>query len=93
MEPITEQEIDRIAGNTGKALRAKNRVSIVIPEKAGGNPPWEGGLNGHFFRIRRGVPVEVPESLAELIRQNEAVTEAARESVRIYATGRGKRLG
>ena len=50
--------------------------------------PWEGGINGYFFRIQRGVAVSVPQSLAELIRQNAQVQLLGEASVRPYkATG------
>lgn len=93
MKYITDQEIDRLSGEAGKRLGAEPKRNIVIaPASDGQNAPWEGGLNGYFFRIPRGVPVLVPESLARLIEENECVAELSRERVREYSRGRGKRL-
>ena len=98
MTYITDKEIDNLRGETGRALAREEKVRLVIePHKSGlqgcgANIPWEGGLNGHFFRIPRGVEVEIPESLAALIRQNAAVTELAGKLVSEYKRGRGKKL-
>lgn len=91
MDYLNENEMERISGDTGRALAAQRKVTIII---AGAleDAPWEGGLNGYFFRIRRGAPVEVPESIAELIRENERVTELSQKAVGEYTRGRGKKL-
>ncbi|HWQ58319.1 MAG TPA: hypothetical protein VN540_04795 [Clostridia bacterium] len=91
MDYLNENELEKISGETGKALAAGKKVTIVIPDTADG-APWEGGLNGYFFRIRRGVPVEVPEAIAELIRENERATVLARGALSEYRRGRGKKL-
>ena len=91
MQYITDKEIDRLQGKVGEMLMAEPRVSLIIA----GQPdetPWEGGINGYFFRIRRGVQVSVPQSLWELIRQNEQVQLMAEARVRPYKGNRGKRL-
>lgn len=94
MKYITDQEIDRLTGEAGSRLRAEKKVRIAItPVDDGRNAPWEGGLNGYFFRIPRGIPVEVPESLARLIQENEQVAELSKARMREYSAGRGKRLG
>ena len=93
MNYITDKEIDSLSGEIGHALAQETKVRIMIePLSSGCNIPWEGGLNGHFFRIPRGVEVEIPASLAALIRQNAAVTELAGKLVSEYKRGRGKRL-
>ncbi|MBQ9950322.1 MAG: hypothetical protein IJO93_06350 [Clostridia bacterium] len=74
---------------------------IVINEKedyariklAAGDRPWTGGINGKFYRISRGVPVDVPVNLAKLIRQNEEVTILSKRSVEEYKKPEGKCLG
>ena len=58
-EYMTETEIDSIASETGKALAKEPKVTITI-QPEGGEAYWEGGVNGHFFRIRTGEPVAVP---------------------------------
>lgn len=91
MDYLNENELERISGDTGRALAAQRKVTLVISD-AGDGAPWEGGLNGYFFRIRRGVPVEVPEAIAELIRENEQTTELSRGALGEYRRGRGKKL-
>ena len=94
MRYMSDQEIDRLSGAAGKRLASEPKVEIVIaPAEGGQDVPWEGGLNGYFFRIPRGVRVQVPQSLAALIRENERVAELSRAQVRAYSAGRGKRLG
>ena len=93
MDYITENEMARVMGNTGRVLQAEPRVTIIIGKRPEEAEYWEGGLNGYFFRIKRGAEVKVPESIAELIRENDRVTELARERLTEYTAGRGKRLG
>jgi len=91
MDYMTEEQIDRLASDTGAALRAEPRVRLSIaPDNLGGY--WEGGINGHFFRIRTGVEVEVPQSLAALIAQSARVRVEAERAVNAYR-GRGRKVG
>ncbi len=90
MQYITEQQIDEIANETCKALAAEKKVAITIsPEN--GRPFWEGGINGHFFRIRTETRVEVPESLAKVIAETDRVRVESLKAVKAYQSG-GKRL-
>ena len=92
MQYITEAEIDKITSDTCGALAKEPRVRITIrPEN--GEAFWEGGINGHFFRIRTGEPVEVPESLARLIADSAKTERLAKKRVSAYASGGGKRVG
>ena len=91
MNYITESEIERIASDTGDVLRKEKKVSIIISGDGVG-AYWEGGINGHIFRIKTGVEVTVPESLYRLIRQNAAVSRASEEAAAPYR-GRGRKLG
>ena len=84
----TKKEIEMIAGK----LSAEPKVCIMIHAKNRQERYWEGGINGHFYRIERGVPVEVPESLAKLIRQGAVVELLAKEGVRAYRGG-GRKIG
>lgn len=76
-----------VAGDMGAALAKGPRVDIVIA----GEGPWLGGINGYFFRIKRGVRVSVPESLYMLIKQSERVEKLSKAVVAPF-TGAGKRL-
>lgn len=81
-------------GRTGIAetLLDEPKVTVVIPVKNEKERYWEGGINGRFFRVERGVPVEAPESLARLIRTGAAAQTLAGEETRAYRGG-GRRLG
>ena len=91
MDYLTEQQIDQLASDTGTALRAEPRVRLTIsPDNLGAY--WEGGINGHFFRIKTGVEVELPIRLGLLIAQSARVRMEAEKTVSAYR-GRGKRVG
>ena len=91
MNYLTEAEIDNIASETGKLLAAEPKVVLTIqPEN--GESHWEGGVNGHFFRIRTGEPVAVPQSLATLIAQSAQVRLESEARVRAYRKSGGKKV-
>jgi len=90
MQYITEQQIDRLTSATGDRLRKEEKVLLTIADNGTGRY-WEGGINGHFFRIRVGEPVELPKSLAKLISENRAVVQEGRRKVRAFR-GNGKKL-
>ncbi len=91
MQYMTEAQIDTISTETGKALANEDKVSISIqPEN--GETHWEGGINGHFFRIRTGETVEVPQSLATLIAQSAQVRYESEARVRAYRKSGGKKV-
>ena len=81
---VTEKELEM------KDARAY--VSIVI-EDDGSGVPWEGGINGTFYRISRGTPVSVPENLARLISANNRVLNVSSSEMQDYRSASGKRLG
>ena len=91
MQYMTESQIDGIATETGKALAKEDKVTITIqPEN--GESHWEGGINGHFFRIRTGEAVDVPQSLATLIAQSAQVRYEGEARVRAYRKSGGKKV-
>ena len=91
MHYITESEIDRIASETGKALAGEPKVTLVIrPEN--GEPFWEGGVNGHFFRIKTNESVAVPQSLATLIAQSALVRVQCETRTRAYRKSGGRKV-
>ena len=61
------------------AARKKPRmVTIKIPrDPSGESNEISASLNGKVYLIKRGVPVEVPEELAEIIVNSERAQEAA----------------
>ncbi|MDL2259226.1 hypothetical protein LJC42_08815, partial [Eubacteriales bacterium OttesenSCG-928-K08] len=81
----------RIASQTGAALKKEKKVKLTIsPDNLG--EYWEGGINGHFFRIRTGEELELPTSLAELISQSARVKMEAKKLTAAYK-GNGKKIG
>ena len=88
MKYLSAAEIDNITSETGKALAAQEKVSIMISKDRG--PYWEGGINGHMFRIQTGVVVKVPRDLATLIAQNADVLEQSEKAAKEYTKPGGK---
>ncbi len=65
--------------------------TITIPGSST-DSPWEGCLNSVNYRIRRGVPVEVPSAVAELIRRSEEEKRRSSALLARFASGEGVRL-
>jgi len=63
--PMTEQE--QCARRTGELLSKEPRVRIQLPAAGEEGSAVPVGINGYFYRIRRGVTVEVPQSVADLL--------------------------
>ena len=49
------------------------KTETIVIRRTAGDRPWEGCVNSVNYRIERGVPVEVPEEVAELIRRSETL--------------------
>ena len=92
MQYITEQEIDQISSETGKRLAAEKKDVLTIRSRHG-EAYWEGGVNGHFFRIRTETPVAVPQSLAALIARSSEVLVLSSRALRAYEQSGGRKLG
>ena len=75
-----------------KAKTESNYIVLVIEDDESGLP-WEGGINGTFYRISRGQPVTVPANLARLIQANARATRLSDIELQEYKNGSGKRLG
>lgn len=91
MNYISDREIDRLQGEMGSALAAQPRVKMLIRDNGTG-APWEGGINGYFFRIPRGTMVELPEAIARLIQQSEQVEIMGERRIRPYKGNRGRKM-
>ena len=83
MNYITDKEIDAIQGDMGETLRKQPRVRMRIE----GSGYWEGGINGWFFRVRRGEETELPKSIAELIQRSEQVAVMGVAGLHICSMG------
>lgn len=90
MDYMTEHEIDTITNETGAQLSKEARVLVTVTTEHG-EPYWEGGINGCFFRIRTNTPVAVPKSLAALIAQSAKVRLESKAKLRAYEQN-GKRV-
>lgn len=75
-------------------IDAQEQTEIMLPLFPGiEDHPWEGGVNGTFYRIKRGIKVKVPKNVAELIEESEMLREQSRNETLAYRRGMGKRLG
>lgn len=75
-------------------IDAQEQTEIMLPLFPGiEDYPWEGGVNGTFYRIKPGIKVKVPKNVAELIEESEMLREQSRNETLAYRRGMGKRLG
>ena len=75
-------------------IDAQEQTEIMLPLFPGIEVyPWEGGVNGTFYRFKRGIKVKVPKNVAELIDESETLREQSRNETLAYRRGMGKRLG
>lgn len=65
--------------NATNNAKSKKRVAVRLPRLAGQNAIQEEffSVNGRNYRIKRGETVEIPEEIAEIIRNNEQAEEYA----------------
>ena len=64
---------------TNKAENASKRVTVRLPRNAGQNAVQDEFFSVNFvnYIIKRGETVEIPEELAEVIRNNEQAEDYA----------------
>lgn len=70
-EPLTDAMIDDMAKKFGKELAKQPKVNIRIP-KDPLNPKDDSvpvGVNGYYFVIKRGEYVDVPQTVADILRE------------------------
>lgn len=61
-----------------ETVKAPDKVRVRLPRAVRGEEDTVFvGVNGKGYRIRRGVDVMVPRSVAEVLRNSEAAKEAA----------------
>lgn len=67
--------------NTSKRNAVEEMETITLPRKKelGKNQQEFYSVNGKNYLVKLGVPVQVPKALAELIRDNQAMEDAAFE--------------
>lgn len=68
-----------MAETTKKTDNAKRRVAVTLPRLPGQNAVQEEffSVNGQNYMIKRGEEVEIPEELAEVIRNGNKAEEYA----------------
>lgn len=68
---------------TTKQATAKKRVTVRLPRNPGQNARQEEffSVNGKNYLIKRGETVEIPEEVAEVIRNSEKAEEYAMQYV------------
>jgi hypothetical protein len=72
---LSEAQMDSVSTNTGSALADQKKESVrlyQVPETSTDKrlPDETVTINGYTYQIRRGEDVEVPESVAEVLRQS-----------------------
>ena len=60
-----------------ETVKTEKRVKIKVPRTRANEGDLTVGVNGVMYRIQRGVEVEVPKVVAEVIEQSEAIKEMA----------------
>lgn len=69
--------------NTNSCAAKKVRMMLAL-NGDGGPEIWEGGINGRFFRIKRGETVEAPRNVADMIRLNEMARAAGQAQIQRF---------
>lgn len=68
------------------------KTEIITIENTKTNAPWEGCINSVNYRIERGVPVEVPEAIAQLIRASEQERRNSEARLSPFTSAEGMKL-
>lgn len=69
-----------------KTEKKDDKVKIMIPYVEGQGKEQTVGVNGTFYKIRKGVYVEVPKAVAEVImnsQQQAIIAEANQERMKM----------
>lgn len=70
-------------------VKEPERVRIIVPYIEGEDPEQVVGVNGKFYQIRKGVYVDVPPEVAEVLENANMQMVRAREFQAEYE-GKGK---
>ena len=74
-----------------KEPAAERTVRMLLPEEGNGSH-IDGCINGVNFRIRTGVPVDVPERIALLLEESRREMARSSRGVSAYTVSGGKRI-
>ena len=64
---LSEQEMNKIAVDTSKAIAEQKKYTVILPEVASGDKTLRFCINDVHYAVPRGVPVEVPETVYKVI--------------------------
>jgi hypothetical protein len=70
---MADTKTDSMIDDTKKAMQDQPRVKLKIPVIPGEGEQVEVCINGYWIIIRRGADVEVPRSVALVLRQAEII--------------------
>lgn len=73
-EEMSQAQMDQAATTTGSALSEQRKEKVRLYQVPPGStdsplPDETVTINGYTYQIKRGVDVEIPESVAEVLRQ------------------------
>lgn len=71
-KPMTDSQIDAMVKEFGAEMAKLPKVKIIVPIDPL-NPKDEAvpvGINGYNYLIKRGVAVEVPETIAQILEES-----------------------
>lgn len=69
---LTDKEIDKMAEEFGKKMKKQSKVKVIIPMD-GLNKQDDAipvCVNGYTYLIKRGIAVEVPETVAQILEES-----------------------
>ena len=83
-----------MAETTKKTENAKKRVKVKLPRLKGQNATQVEfySVNGKNYRIQRGIEVEIPEEVAEVIRNAEMAEEYAMQYIDNLAKAQAEKM-
>lgn len=83
-EVLEVEKLIKITGETGvlERLKAQKKMPVMLPVTETMEPLMV-GINGVLFAIPRGEMVEVPMSVAEIIKDSMAKTIKAKSAIKI----------
>ena len=85
---LSEQEMNKIAVDTSKAIAEQKKYTVILPELASGDKTLHFCINDVRYAVPRGVPVEVPETVYKVIenmKTQERMKKAAEDRLKKWS--------
>jgi|GEM_PF-3578892 len=70
---LTNAEMDAISEETGAILKKEKSVQMIIPKIEGDAETVEVCINGYIYVIKRGVMVQVPKSVVDVLKHAKVI--------------------